>query len=164
MPNEPFIGELRPMSFDFPPKGWAQCNGQLLQVSQFQNLFGLLGTFYGGDGKTTFGLPDLRSRAPIGYHPAYPMGSKIGREFHTLTQQEMPAHSHQVMASSSVANQAMPAILASTDNTFRTADDLIPLHLGTLSQAGGDKPHENRHSYSVLNWCIALQGITPRPA
>lgn len=152
------------MSFDFPPKNWAQCNGQLLQVSQFQSLFALLGTFYGGDGKTTFGLPDLRSRVPIGFHPGYPMGSKIGREFHTLTQNEMPAHSHQVMASSAVANQAMPSILASTDNTFRTADDLVPLHLGTLPPAGGDKPHENRNPYSVLNWCIALQGITPRPA
>lgn len=164
MPREPFVGELKPMSFDFAPKGWAQCNGQLLQVNQFQGLFRLIGKTYGGDGQSTFGLPDLRSRAPIGFDPGYPMGSKIGREFNTLQATEMPAHAHPAMASSSVATQAMPSILASTDNTYRTADDLTSLHPGTLPPVGGDKPHENRHPYTVLNWCIALQGIYPEPA
>lgn len=163
MPSEPFVGELRPMTFDFAPKNWAQCNGQLLQVNQFPSLARLIGNLYGGDGKSTFGLPDLRSRVPIGFEPRYPMGQKIGREFHTLQGMEMPAHSHQVMASSSVASQAMPSILASTDNTYRTADDLTSLDPRTLPQVGNDQPHENRHPYTVLNWCIALQGIYPEP-
>jgi microcystin-dependent protein len=161
MPSEPFVGELKPMSFEFAPKGWAQCNGQLLGVNQFPSLFNLIGKTYGGDGKSTFGLPDLRSRVPIGFDPGYPMGSKIGREFHTLQGTEMPAHSHQVMASSSVGTQAMPSILASTDNTYRTADDLTSLDPRMLPQVGNDQPHENRHAYTVLNWCIALQGIEP---
>lgn len=163
MPNEPFLGELKPMGFDFAPKGWAQCNGQLLQVNQFQSLFRLIGKAYGGDGKSTFGLPDLRGRVPIGFDPGYVMGLKIGREFNTLQATEMPAHSHPVMASSSVATQAMPSILASTDNTYRTADDLTSLDPRTLPPIGGDQPHENRHPYTVLNWCIALQGLYPEP-
>lgn len=164
MPSEPFIGELRSWSLDYAPKGWAQCNGQLLQVNQFQDLFRLVGTFFGGDGKTTFGIPDLRGRVPMGYDPGYPMGVKIGREFHTLVEAEMPVHSHPVMASSSIGTQAMPSILASTDNTYRNADDLTSLHPQTLPPAGGNQPHENRPPYTAINWCIALQGIYPTPA
>lgn len=149
------------MSFDFPPKGWAECNGQVLRVQQNQSLFQLLGANYGGDGKTTFGLPDLRSRFPLGYEPRYILGTKMGKEFHTLASNELPLHNHPIMASRSAGDQAAPKILASASNTYRGPDNLTTLHPETLLAAGGDQPHENRQPYTSLNWCIALQGIDP---
>jgi microcystin-dependent protein len=159
--SEPFLGELRLMSFDFPPKGWAECNGQVLPVRQNQDLALLLGTMYGGDGKTTFGLPDLRGRFPLGVDGSYRQGVKAGTESHTLTQNELPLHSHPIMASKSAGNQAGPKVLASVSNTYRGADNLTTLHPDTLLPAGGGKPHENRQPYASLNWCIALQGYPP---
>jgi microcystin-dependent protein len=149
------------MSFHFPPKGWAECNGQTLQVRQNQSLFNLLGGTYGGDGKDTFALPDLRSRFPFGYDLRYPQGLKLGQELHTLTQAELPLHNHPIMASRSAGNQAGPKILASASNTYRGPDNLTTIHPETLLPAGGGQPHENRQPYTTLNWCIALQGIVP---
>lgn len=158
---EPFLGELRLMSFDFPPRGWAECNGQTLRIQQNQSLFQLLRGIYGGDGTTTFALPDLRSRFPFGFEPRYVQGFKMGKEFHTLAQAELPLHNHPIMASRSTGNQAQPKILASASNTYRSADKLTTLHPETLLPAGGNQPHENRQPYTTLNWCIALQGIAP---
>jgi microcystin-dependent protein len=159
--GEPFLGELRLMSFDFPPKGWAECNGQVLPVQQNQSLFRLLGGMYGGDGKATFALPDLRSRFPFGFEPRYLQGLKMGKERHTLVQAELPLHNHAIMASRSTGDQAKPGMLASTENTYRSPDKLTAINPETLLPAGGDQPHENRQPYTTLNWCIALLGIFP---
>jgi microcystin-dependent protein len=158
---EPFMGELRLMSFDFPPRGWAECNGQLLPINQNQPLFSLFGTLYGGDGRVNFGLPDMRGRVPIHSGSGYVPGQRLGEEFHTLVQAEIPAHNHIIQASSQAGSQAAPTILASVANTYRTADSLTPLHPETLALAGGSQPHENRHPYLVATWCVALQGIFP---
>ncbi|HEX5989137.1 MAG TPA: tail fiber protein [Solirubrobacterales bacterium] len=161
MAGEPFLGELRLWSCDYAPKGWAECNGQVLQVRQNQSLFSLLGGMYGGDGKTTFALPDLRSRFPFGYDPRYPQGYKMGKEFHTLVEAEIPAHSHPIGASRRPGSQPQPALLASTENTYRNADRLTPIHPETLLKGGGGQAHENRQPYTTLTWCIAIQGIFP---
>jgi microcystin-dependent protein len=158
---EPFMGELRLMSFNFPPKGWAECNGQLLPLQQNQALFSLLGTMYGGDGRVNFGLPDLRGRVPISLSSSYNQGQKLGEEFHTLTSSEMPAHNHLIQASSQEGNQAAPVILAGSENTYRSADQLTIIHPATLQKTGGSQAHENRPPFTVLNWCVALQGLFP---
>jgi len=163
---EPFIAELRLMSFDFPPRGWAACNGQILPINQNQALYSLVGTMYGGNGQTNFALPDLRGRVPIhlDVQTNYNQGQHLGQEFHTLTQSEMPAHNHQIQASSLAGNQAAPTILAASDNVYRSATDLTALHPATVLSVGGSQPHENRHPFLVLNWCIALSGIFPSPS
>src|SRR5438477_5884547 len=112
---EPFLSEIRIMSFNFAPKGWAMCNGQLLPINQNQALFSILGTTYGGDGRTTFGLPDLRDRVPVHVGNGFTLGERGGEEAHTINQSEMPAHTHFVMASSSNANQAIPSVLAASN-------------------------------------------------
>jgi microcystin-dependent protein len=158
---EPFIGELRLMSFNFPPRGWAECNGQLLPINQNQPLFSLFGTVYGGDGRVNFALPEMRGRVPIHSGSGYVQGQRLGEEFHTLVQAEMPAHNHIVQASSQAGSQAAPTILASVANTYRTADELTPVHPESLALYGNSQPHENRHPYLVTTWCVALQGIFP---
>ena len=126
------------MSFNFPPKGWAQCNGLLLPINQNQPLFSLFGTMYGGDGRVNFGLPDLRGRVPMHVGSGYVQGQKLGEEFHTLNQSEMPAHNHII-----------------------TANELTTINPETLALTGGNQPHENRPPFLVTNWCVALQGIFP---
>ena len=160
---EPFLGELRLMSFNFAPKGWAQANGQLLPINQNQPLFSLFGTMYGGDGRGNFALPDLRSRVPMHMGAGYGQGSKMGEEFHTLTQSETPTHNHQIQASSLKGEQAVPGTLASVENTYRPATELTSIHPETILPVGGSQPHENRPPFTVLNWCVALQGIFPSP-
>lgn len=158
----PFIGELRLMTFDYPPAKWAECNGQILAIQQNQRLFSLLGARYGGDGKTTFGLPDLRGRVPINAGSRFPkQGELLGEEFHKLTEEELPAHRHAIMASKRPGSQAAPAFPASTANVYRAADELTSIHPETLARYGGGKGHENRHPLLVTNWCIALDGIYP---
>lgn len=149
------------MSFNFAPKGWAQANGQLLPINQNQPLFSLFGTMYGGDGRVNFALPDLRGRVPIHMGSGHVQGEKQGEEFHTLNQPEMPAHNHIIQASSQAGNQAAPSILAMSENTYRTADELTTIHPATIAFTGGSQPHENRHPFTVLVWCVALQGIFP---
>jgi microcystin-dependent protein len=160
---DPFLGELKLMSFNFAPQGWAQCNGQVLPINQNQALFSLLGTTYGGNGQTTFALPDLRGRAPV-HRGKLTQGQKLGEEFHTLNANEMAGHNHGVMASSQNGNQAGPKILAGASNAYTGPSNLTPIAQGTVSKAGGGQPHENRQPYLVLNWCIALQGIFPSRA
>jgi microcystin-dependent protein len=158
--SEPFLGELKLMSFNFAPKAWAQCNGQLLPINQNQALFSLLGTTYGGNGQTTFGLPDMRSRVPI-HRGSFTQGQRVGEESHTLTLNEMTAHTHTVLASSKNGDQAGPKILATVSNAYTPPTNLTTIAPGTVSYTGGSQAHENRQPYLVLNWCIALQGIFP---
>jgi microcystin-dependent protein len=160
---EPFLAELRLMSFNFAPKGWAQCNGQQLPINQNQALFSLLGTTYGGNGQTTFGLPDLRGRVPVHFGNGHTLGEAGGQEFNTLTKSQMPAHPHTVNATSADANQPAPAnaILAGANNMYAAAGSLTTLQPASVTNQGGSQPHENRQPSLVLNWCIALQGIFP---
>jgi microcystin-dependent protein len=163
MPLEPFIAELMLCSFNFPPKGWAECNGQFLPINQNQALFSLLGTTYGGNGQTTFALPDLRGRVPIHRGAGYVQGELAGQEAHTLTQSEMPQHVHVLQGSKLDANQPTPAnaLLAGANNAYADPDALTALAPSSVSNVGGSQPHENRHPFLTLNWCIALQGIFP---
>ncbi len=161
---EPFLSELRIMSFNFAPKGWAMCNGQLLPINQNQALFSLLGTMYGGNGQTNFALPDLRGRAPVHVGGGFIQGQRGGEEAHTLTQQELPAHTHLLQASSAPANTPSPAgnVLATTANAiYGGPTNLATLVPGSVSNVGGNQAHENRQPYLALTFCIALQGIFP---
>ena len=168
--SEPFLGELKLISFNFAPKGWTLCNGQLLPINQNQALFSLLGTTFGGDGQTTFGLPDLRGRIPSHMGGSFPtMGAKYGEEFHTLNLQEMPAHTHLCGANSSGAAASSPVLAVYADTS--ATQGLNPYKSGGAAGAtmdaalipnvGGSQPHENRQPFLVLNWIIALQGIFP---
>jgi microcystin-dependent protein len=162
----PFLGEIKIVGFDFAPKGWAQCNGQLLPINQNQALFSLLGTMYGGNGQTNFALPDFRGRVPIHQGNGGNVGTKGGQEFHTLTIAEMPAHNHFVQATSSNQTTNVPAgnLLASLNvPQYNPLTQLTTLHPSTISNTGGSQPHENRQPYLVLLFVIALQGVFPSP-
>jgi microcystin-dependent protein len=163
--SEPFIGEIRPFAFNFPPKGWASCNGQLLPINQNQALFALLGTTYGGDGRVNFALPDYRGRAPVGLGLSIVQGEKTGEEAHTLTQAEMPAHTH-ARASSNQATTASPAGNVLAARPRRGVSRYAPggassmLADGTQLE-GGSQPHNNMQPYLTIQFAIALQGIFP---
>jgi microcystin-dependent protein len=162
--SEPFLGELRLMSFNFPPKGWAFCNGQLMPINQNQALFALLGTTYGGNGQSNFQLPDLRGRTPIhvGASTGVVQGMQLGEEFHTLTAGELPQHVHFMNASATPADQTTPGVLAAGANLYRDGAPTSSLHPATVSNRGGGMAHENRQPFLVLNWCIAIvSGIFP---
>jgi microcystin-dependent protein len=161
--SEPFLGELRLMSWDGQAQGWAKANGQLLPINQNQALFALLGTMYGGNGQTNFALPDLRGRAALHVGDGLSQGQAFGQEAHTLVQAEMPAHTHVVKASSTNGNVASPDgnVLAAALNQYHPASDPTTLAPLTVTNVGGSQAHENRHPYLVLNWNIALQGIFP---
>jgi microcystin-dependent protein len=166
---EPFLGELRLMSFNFPPKGWALCNGQFMPINQNQALFALLGTQYGGNGQTTFALPDLRGTVPISQGNGWTIGQRAGESSHTLNQNEMPQHVHFVVADTTVApdpDGTTPAankrLAASAPaNLYAPAGNLTPMNAGAVGSVGGSQAHENRQPYLVLSFCVALQGIFP---
>jgi microcystin-dependent protein len=163
---EPFLSELRIFSFVFAPKGWAQCNGQLLPINQNQALFSLLGTTYGGNGQTNFALPDLRGRVPHHEGSGHTLGEKAGSEFVTLTQSQLPAHNHVVNASSAVADAIDPtgSVWGNSGKTNYTNDaPNSVMSPNTIANVGGSQAHENRTPFLVLNICIALQGIFPSP-
>jgi microcystin-dependent protein len=165
--STPFLSEIKIMSFGFAPKGWAQCNGQLLPINQNQALFSILGTTYGGDGRTTFGLPNLQGRTPVHFGGGgINLGELGGEAAHTLNVTEMPAHGHMANATSSVGNDPIPAgnLLAEADNLYAPLGNtgVTTLSPGTVSTTpGGGQPHNNLQPYLVLNFCIALQGIFP---
>jgi microcystin-dependent protein len=163
--SEPFLAEIRLMSFNFAPKGWAMANGQFLPINQNQPLFALLGTTYGGNGQTTFALPDLRARVPMHMGNGHTLGERGGEAAHTLTISELPQHIHFANAATSDADNATPAnnMMAGFNNGYRGAAgaSLTPLDPSTLSSVGGSQPHENQQPYLTLTFCIALQGIFP---
>ena len=162
---EPFLSEIRIMSFVFAPKGWALCNGQLLPINQNQALFSLLGTTYGGNGTTNFALPDLRARTPIHMGGGHTLGEKGGEQAHTVIISELATHTHSVNASSSPGDNVDPAgrVLGSPLNlSYRAPDQaLTTLAPGTVGNTGGSQAHENMQPFLTLSFCIALQGIFP---
>ena len=163
---EPFLSEIRIMSFGFAPKGWALCNGQLLPINQNQALFSLLGTTYGGDGRVNFGLPDLRGRTPVSFGNGISQGQRGGEDSHTLIIDEVPAHTHQLSAIAATANQGKPnghllATTASALTIYTTPSNLAPVHPASIGNTGGSQPHANQQPFLVMNWVIALTGIFP---
>ncbi|HYG47030.1 MAG TPA: tail fiber protein [Allosphingosinicella sp.] len=160
---EPFLSEIRLFSFNYPPKGWAFCNGQFLPINQNQALFALLGTTYGGNGQTTFALPDLRGRCAMHRGSGFTLGQKAGQEAHTLTQSEMPQHIHFLQGANKNADLPVPTanLLGNFNNGYRPATALLPILAGTVGNTGGSQPHTNMAPYLVVNFCIALQGIFP---
>jgi microcystin-dependent protein len=162
---EPFLSEIRLMSFVFAPKGWALCNGQLLPINQNQALFSLLGTTFGGDGRVNFALPDLRGRVPIHVGSGHTLGERGGEQAHTLSIGELPQHTHVVNASSANAATNSPTdnVLAQSNNIYGTAAGLVSLNAGTATNVGGSQAHLNMQPFLTVSFCIALQGIFPSP-
>ena len=169
---EPFIGQIITAGFNFAPQGYATCDGQLLSIAQNTALFSLLGTTYGGNGTTTFALPDLRGRVPMHQGQGSgltnrTMGEMSGSESHTLISNEMPQHSHAVNVSSAAANNRSPAnnyLAMESQNRTSTYTSNAPnatLNTSSVAIAGGGQPHNNMQPYLVINFCIALEGIFP---
>jgi microcystin-dependent protein len=163
---EPFLSEIRIMSFDFAPKGWALCTGQLLPINQNQALFSLLGTTYGGDGRVNFALPDLRGRAPIHVGSGHTLGEKGGEQAHTVSIAELPTHTHAAAASSASSggnDNPTNRFLGSANNMYHTPANLTAMNAGTITNTGGSQAHLNMQPFLALTFCIALQGIFPSP-
>lgn len=162
---EPFLSEIRIMSFVFAPKGWALCNGQLLPINQNQALFSLLGTTFGGDGRTTFALPDNRARTPMHVGSGHTLGERAGEQVHTLSIAELPQHVHSLQASSAVATTPVPtnAVFAQANNLYSPSSALVALGATSVTNTGGSQAHQNMQPFLALNFCIALQGIFPSP-
>ena len=160
---EPFLSEIRIMSFDFPPKGWAFCAGQFLPINQNQALFALLGTTFGGNGQTTFALPDLRGRVPIHVGSGHTLGQSGGEQAHTLTLSELPQHVHALNATSDNAVVDPPGgnLLAAGANQYASPPGNTTLVPASVGSVGGSQPHLNAQPFLTLNFCIALQGIFP---
>jgi microcystin-dependent protein len=161
---EPFLSEIRIFSFVFAPKGWALCNGQFLPINQNQALFSLLGTNYGGNGQTTFALPDLRARVPIHFGNGHTLGEKAGSTAVTVNIQQLPTHLHQMNATNTDANRnSNPTgnVLGPANNLYAAASQLTTLNPTTVGSVGGSQAHMNMQPFLVLSFGIALQGIFP---
>ena len=159
---EPYLAEIRIFSFNFPPKGWALCNGQLLPINQNQALFSLLGTVYGGDGRVNFALPNLQGRMPVHVGNGILLGQVGGETAHTLSISEMPAHTHAAVGSSTPANLGVPTgNLWATGNAAYNPTPNTAMNPACVLPVGGSQPHENMSPYLVVFFCIALQGIFP---
>jgi microcystin-dependent protein len=158
----PFLGEIKMISWNFPPKGWAFCNGQLLPINQNQALFSLLGTMYGGNGQTTFALPNLQGRSPVHMGSGLTQGQLGGEVAHYLTMVEMPGHAHVAQASSAAPTQGTPAnnVWAALPGSYSASADTT-MNQTLCAPKGGGQPHENIQPYLVINFVIALQGIFP---
>lgn len=165
---EPFLGEIRIMSFNFAPKGWALCNGQFLPINQNQALFSLLGTTYGGNGQTTFALPDLRGRVPTHEGNGHTLGEQGGTEAVTITLSNLPVHTHTLSGNNAqntnanLVDNPIGNYWANAGKTiFNTGAGNDVMSPQTVSSVGGSQPHENRSPFLTLNFCIALTGIFP---
>jgi microcystin-dependent protein len=163
---EPFLSEIRLMSFGFPPKGWALCNGQLLPINQNQALFSLLGTTYGGDGRVNFGLPDLRGRVPIHMGSGHTLGERGGEQAHTLSISEIPTHVHVANATTKPAVANTPpggSLLGQSSGQFLygAPTNVAAMAANSIGNTGGSQAHLNMQPFLVINFSIALQGIFP---
>jgi microcystin-dependent protein len=163
---EPFLSEIRIMSFGFAPQGWALCNGQLLQINQNQPLFALLGTTYGGDGRINFALPNLQGRTPIHFGSGHTLGEVGGEQAHTLSIAELPTHVHPVNATTATATTNTPAtnllLGQSTSSQFYgPPSNLVSMAPNAVTNIGGSQAHLNMQPFLTLTFCIALQGIFP---
>lgn len=162
--GEPLLAEIRIMSFGYAPRGWALCNGQILPINQNQALFSLLGTTYGGNGQTTFALPDLRARVPIHVGGGHTLGEQGGEAAHTLIAAELPTHTHQLNATSAEGTALVPGnnqLARSNLPAYHGPTGLQTMTPETLAVVGGSQPHTNLMPTLVLTYCIALQGIFP---
>src|SRR5438132_1023876 len=163
--SDPFLGQITIFSFDFPPKGWALCNGQLLPINQNQALFSLLGTMYGGDGRVNFALPDLRGRVSMHEGEGHILGERSGQESVALTIAEMPHHTHVPFSSTAAGTETSPAgkfwARDSGNNAVYSTVGGTVMHPNAISNAGGNQPHNNLAPELTLNFCIALIGIFP---
>jgi microcystin-dependent protein len=162
---EPFLSEIRIMSFAFAPKGWALCNGQLLPINQNQALFSLLGTTFGGDGRVNFALPDLRTRTPMHVGSGHTLGERGGEQAHALSIAEIPTHTHALNGTHAAAatNNPTGGLLAGVNNAYAAATDLVALNPAAVANVGGSQAHLNMQPFLTLSFCIALQGIFPSP-
>jgi microcystin-dependent protein len=163
---EPFLSEIRMMSFVFPPRGWALCNGQVLPINQNQGLFSLLGTTYGGDGRLNFALPDLRARVPIHMGGGHTLGERGGEQAHTLSISELPQHVHVLQASGDNGTTALPSassVLATSNgfDAYRAPTNMTSMQSSSVSNVGGSQAHINMQPFLTISFCIALQGIFP---
>jgi microcystin-dependent protein len=165
--SEPFLAEVKMFGFNFAPQGWAFCDGQILPINQNQSLYSLLGTTYGGDGRTSFGLPDLRSRTPIHAGQGHTLGQKSGTETVTLDQDQMPQHTHGFNVATADATEQRAAnagdsVLAKANvNMYKTGAGNTTLDPATISSAGGGQGHNNMQPTLAVNFAIALQGLFP---
>ena len=163
---DPYLGEIRLMAFAFPPRGWALCDGQVLPINQNQALFSLLGTTYGGDGRVTFALPDLRGRVPVHLGSGRVLGERGGEAAHTLTLAELPSHAHTATGTSASATSAVagPGVMLATSvggAAYGAPASLVPMATSAIGATGGGQGHPNLAPYLTLSLCIALQGIFP---
>lgn len=166
--SEPFLAEIRMVGFNFAPRGWAFCDGQILPINQNQSLYSLLGTTYGGDGTTSFALPDLRGRTPIhvgrsnggGFHS---LGQKSGEETHTLSANEMPQHTHTIASNAQPGTSDEPSGYPARagENIYGALSNSGTMGSGTIQNAGGGQAHDNMQPYLAVNFCIALRGLFP---
>jgi microcystin-dependent protein len=165
---EPFLSEIRMMSFVFAPRGWALCDGQLLPINQNQALFSLLGTTFGGDGRVNFALPDLRGRVPIHVGSGHTLGERGGEQAHTLSIAEIPTHVHLENATTATATSGAPSnarVLAQSGgaNLYAPANNLVAMSPTAVTNVGGSQAHLNMQPFLTISFCIALQGIFPSP-
>lgn len=166
--STPFLSEIRIFSFNFAPKGWAMCNGQLLPINQNQALFSLLGTTYGGDGRVNFALPNLQGRVAMHLGSGHTMGQRAGEEAHTVIMSEMPAHIHpanaDIKSGDNTANNPNNAYLVNVGSLklySSGSSNMVSMYPQMVSSIGGNQAHENRQPFLALTFCIALQGIFP---
>ncbi|MEO7717700.1 MAG: tail fiber protein [Capsulimonas sp.] len=164
---EPYLSEIRIFSFGYPPRGWAFCNGQTLPINQNQALFALLGTTYGGNGQTTFQLPNLQGRAAMHRTGGFPLGAVAGEATHTLQTTEIPLHTHTLGATTATATTGLAqgatiaAPVSTVGSIYAAGAADITMAPQAIANAGGGQPHENMQPYLALSFCIAMQGIFP---
>jgi microcystin-dependent protein len=163
--SEPFLGEIKIVPWNYNIKGWAMCNGQFLPINQNQALFSLLGTMYGGNGQTTFALPDFRGKIPMHVGGSHTQGETAGQYAHTVTQSEMPAHIHFMDVTNNDGSSPNPGsgviLSKAVANSYGGAANLVAMNAASVGNVGGSQPHTNVQPYLVLTFIIALQGIFP---